>query len=46
LIQNPFFQHFCFFLTIQIQGMLSTTKEEPHFAKHSSTYTGVNTDVM
>lgn len=46
LIQNPFFQHFCFLLTIQIQGMLSTTKEEPHIAKHSSTYTGENTDVM
>jgi len=45
-IQNPFFQHCCFLLTIQIQGMLSTTKEEPHFAKHSSAYTGENTDVM
>jgi hypothetical protein len=31
---------------IQIQGTLSTTKEEPHFAKHSSTYTGENTDVI
>lgn len=45
-IQNPFFQHRCFLLTIQIQGTLSTTKKEPHLAKHSSTCKGENIDVM